>query len=245
MVITMAEIIYGKNSVKETLESGHKVLELILSEAVSHHEQELIQMAKEKGIPTKIVDKNVLNKMIVGNHQGVVAKIEDYRYYEIADLLNTAEAKGETPFLILLDGLEDPHNLGAILRSADASGVHGVIIPKNRSVSLNATVAKLSAGAIEYVKVARVTNLTQTIKELKKQGIWVIGTDLETENDYTDLDYTMPIVMVIGNEGKGISRLVKENCDALIKIPMRGNIQSLNASVSAAVLMYEVVRQRK
>jgi 23S rRNA (guanosine2251-2'-O)-methyltransferase len=240
----MAELIYGKNTIIETMQSGHKVLELYVSEQVMTGERSLIAHAQELKIKINVLDKKQLNNLVTGNHQGVIAKIEDYKYYEVKDIIKTAHDRGEQPFLLILDGLEDPHNLGAILRTAEASGVHGIIIPKNRSVSLNATVAKLSTGAIEYVKVARVTNINQTIKELKDLGIWVIGTDLDTDYNYTQIDYKIATALVIGNEGKGISRLVKTNCDALVKIPMLGNIQSLNASVSASILMYEVVRQR-
>lgn len=244
MVIKLAEWIYGKNTVIETVESGHKIIEILMTDQVLNSEKQFVDLIKSKQIKLTIVDKNRLNQLANGNHQGIVAKIEDYKYYEIADLLSEANQKGEKPFLILLDGLEDPHNLGAILRTAEASGAHGVIIPKNRNVGLNATVAKLSTGAIQYVKVARVTNMNSTIKDLKNAGIWVIGTDLNTEQYHTDVDYKYSIAIVIGNEGKGISRLVKENCDLLVKIPMKGKIQSLNASVSASIMMYEVVRQR-
>lgn len=241
----MAEIIYGKNTVYETLVSNHRIYEIFVTSRVREQEKRIIGLAMDKGITIQTVDKRVLDQMVTGNHQGIVAKIEPYRYYHLSDLMNEAKKRNEQPFFFILDGLEDPHNLGAILRTAEASGVHGIIIPKKRSVQLNATVAKLSTGAIEYVKVARVTNLTNTIKELKKQGVWVVGTDLDTTINYTQFDYTVPLAVVIGNEGKGMSRLVRESCDALVKIPMKGRIQSLNASVSAAILMYEVIRQRQ
>lgn len=241
----MAELIYGKNTVLETIKSNHRVIELYLTKNHVNTEKEIVEWANKRAIPIKVMEKEKMNQMFKGNHQGIAAKIEDYQYYSLEEILATATERNEKPFIIILDGLEDPHNLGAILRTAEATGVHGIIIPKNRSVSLNHTVAKLSTGAIEYVKVCRVTNITQTIKELKTLGVWVIGTDLNTNADYTAVDYKDAVAIVIGNEGKGISRLVKENCDTLVKIPMKGKIQSLNASVSAGVFMYEVFNQRR
>lgn len=244
-MIKMAEKIYGKNPILEALKSGHRVYEIFLAERVLKQEKELMKIARKKSVKVTLVDKSELDTMVEGHHQGVVATIAPYRYFELSDIFQEAKDQGKPPFILILDGLEDPHNLGAILRSAEASGVHGIIIPKHRSVKLNATVAKLSAGAIHYMKVVQVTNIRNTINELKKLGIWVVGTDLNTSMDYTDFDYTIPIAIVIGNEGKGMSRIVRESCDELVKIPMMGRVQSLNASVSAAILMYEVVRQRK
>jgi 23S rRNA (guanosine2251-2'-O)-methyltransferase len=240
----MFELIYGKNTVIEMIKSNHKIIEILVSEQIVQNDKELYDLINEANVKLKVVDKKELNKLVDGNHQGIIAKIEPFKYYELEDILNEAKIKKEPPFIIILDGLEDPHNLGAILRTADASGVHGVIIPKNRSVSLNATVAKLSTGAIEYVKVAKVTNITNTIKELKQQGIWVVGTDASTNIDYRKMSANDPIAIVIGNEGKGISRLVKENCDLLVKLPMKGHISSLNASVATSIIMYEVLNQR-
>jgi 23S rRNA (guanosine2251-2'-O)-methyltransferase len=239
----MAEWIYGKNTVIEMIKANHKILELLISEQTAM-DQQVMSIVKERQLSFKIVDKKEMQKIVDGNHQGIIAKIEDFKYYELDDLLAEANKKNEKPFLIILDGLEDPHNLGAIMRTADASGVHGIIIPKNRSVSLNATVAKLSTGAIQYVKVAKVTNLTNTIKELKQNGLWIIGTDASTNSDYRQMSAQEPIALVIGSEGKGLSRLVKENCDFLIKLPMKGHVTSLNASVAASILMYEVLNQR-
>jgi len=173
-------------------------------------------------------------------HQGIVTIVEDYKYFNLDEILKD----NENPFLIILDGLEDPHNLGAILRTGDATNIDCVIIPKNRSVGLNSTVAKVSTGAIEHVPVAQVTNLTQTIKKIKEHGIWVVGSDSDAEMMYNEIDGNMRIALVIGSEGKGISRLVKEQCDYLVKIPMNGHVNSLNASVSAALLMYHVFNDR-
>jgi len=174
--------------------------------------------------------------------QGVVAEVEPYRYQTLENVL--AKTKDKLPFLVMLDGLEDPHNFGAIIRSAEACGIDGIIIPKNRSVGLNATVVKVSTGAIEYVDIIEVTNLVRTLEDLKSKGFWIIGADMDGPTDFREQDYQMPIVLVIGSEGKGISRLVKETCDFLVNIPMYGQVNSLNASVSAGILFYEVVRKR-
>lgn len=182
--------------------------------------------------------------MFEGNHQGVVAQVAAYEYAEVDDILTAAEKRNEAPFIILLDELEDPHNLGSILRTADAVGAHGVIIPKRRAVGLTATVAKASTGAIEYIPVARVTNLARTIDELKDRGVWIVGTDAKGKEDYRNVDGKMPIGLVIGSEGRGMGRLVKEKCDFLLHLPMQGKVTSLNASVAASLLMYEVYRKR-
>jgi len=240
----MSEIIYGKNTVIEIIKSNHKIEEILMTEQFVEQENQLLSLIKEQGIKFQVVDKKKINQLVTGNHQGIIAKIEPFHYFTVDEILQSARDKNEHPFIIILDGLEDPHNLGAILRTADACMAHGIIIPKNRSVSLNATVAKLSTGAIKYVKVAKVTNLNQTIKELKQNGIWVAGTDADTTIDYRQMNAKDPIAIVIGSEGKGISRLVKENCDLLVKIPMKGHITSLNASVATSIIMYEVLNQR-
>lgn len=183
-----------------------------------------------------------MDKMVSGLHQGVVAMVKDYQYYQLSEVVNTQK----TSLIIALDGLEDPHNLGAILRTCEAADVDGVILPKNRSVKLNNTVAKVSAGAIEYIKVVEVVNLTQTLKQLKEKGYWIVGAEKsQKSSSMWDIKYDMPIVLVIGSEGKGISRLVKEECDFLVEIPMLGKINSLNASVSAGIMIYEIRRQQK
>lgn len=178
-------------------------------------------------------------------HQGVIAQAAAFRYAEIEEILEAARSRNETPFILLLDEIEDPHNLGSILRTAECTGVHGVIIPKRRAVGLTATVSKTSAGAAEYVPVARVTNLAQTIDRLKEEGIWIAGTDVSAKQEIYSMKFDMPLAVVIGNEGKGIGRLIKEKCDFLVKLPMKGQLNSLNASVAAGVFMYEVVRQRR
>lgn len=191
------------------------------------------------------VEKSKLDKMTKENHQGVVAIVPPFNYCEIEDILEFAKQKGEMPFVLLLDGIEDPHNLGAIIRTAETAGVHGMIIPKRRSVAVNSTVSKVASGATSYVKIARVNNLKDAIQRLKQAGLWLIGTDGEVEKYYDDVDLTGPIGIVIGSEGFGMSQLVKKNVDILVKIPMKGQITSLNASVAAGIVMYEVVKQNR
>lgn len=205
----------------------------------------VLERSKQNQVQVQFVPKKKLDHMVSGsNHQGVVAQIAPYEYQDVSVLFNRANEKGETPFFIMLDELEDPHNLGSIMRTADAAGAHGVIIPKRRAVGLTSTVAKASAGAIEHVPVSRVTNLARTMDELKKDGVWFIGTDAKGSSDYREMDVDMPLCLVIGSEGKGMSRLVKEKCDFLVQIPLMGEVTSLNASVAASLLMYEVVRRR-
>jgi 23S rRNA (guanosine2251-2'-O)-methyltransferase len=201
-------------------------------------------LAKEKGISIQSVPKKKIDQMVEGNHQGVVAQVAAYEYSEVDDILKAAEDKNEAPFILLLDEIEDPHNLGSIMRTADATGAHGIIIPKRRAVGLTATVAKSSTGAIEYIPVARVTNMARTIEELKERGVWIVGTDAKGSDDYRSMDGKMPLGLVIGSEGKGMGRLVKEKCDFLVNLPMAGRVTSLNASVAASLLMYEVFRKR-
>ena len=235
----MKEYIYGKNTVKASLLNNNRAIRLF----TINKNDEFINIARKNNIEVKIVDNNYLNKLVDGNHQGVVLEIEGYSYVSVDEIIK--ETKLKYPFVVMLDGLEDPHNLGAILRTCDASGVDGVIIGKNRSVKLNSTVAKVSTGAIEYVKVAEVTNLTNTIKYLKTKGFWVVGAEACDKSVlYTDVKYDMPVCLVIGSEGKGISRLVSENCDYLVKIPMVGHVNSLNASVSCSILIYEIIKNR-
>ena len=206
----------------------------------------IIAMAKERKVLISEISKAKLNQMAkTQNNQGVIAIVPPYEYSSVDEILEYAKEKKEDPFIVILDGIEDPHNLGAIIRTAETAGVHGIIIPKRRAALVNSTTCKVSAGAVEHMKVARVNNLTETIKELKENGIWVYGTDLETDVPYYSQDLTGPIAIVIGSEGFGMSRLVKENCDALIKIPMKGKTTSLNASVSCGIIIYEVIRQKK
>lgn len=242
----MEEYIAGKHSVLEALRSGRTINKIWIAEnAQKQLTQPIIGEAKQQGVIVQTVDKRKLDQMVEGvQHQGVVAQVAAYDYVEVDDILARAREKQEEPFILILDEIEDPHNLGSILRTADCTGVHGVIIPKRRSVGLTATVSKTSAGAIEYVPVARVTNISQTIEKLKEQGVWVGGADVEAKQNVYQSNFNMPIALVIGNENKGMGRLIKERCDFLVKLPMFGQINSLNASVAASVLMYEVVRQR-
>lgn len=241
-------MIYGRNPVIEAFHAGNTTIDKLMIQEGLHHPQikEILQLAKASGVLYRFVDKRKLDTMTDGeNHQGVVAAIASHKYAEVSDILNTAKEKGQPPFVVIADGITDPHNLGSIIRTANAAGAHGVIIPKNRSVSLNATVAKVSAGAIEYTQVARVTNLAQTIEKLKKEGLWIVGTDLAGTQTHSACSLTGSLGIVIGSEGEGMSRLVRESCDFLVKIPMIGEIESLNASVAAGVLLYEAVRQKQ
>jgi 23S rRNA (guanosine2251-2'-O)-methyltransferase len=241
------EIVAGKHPVLEALRSGREINKIWVAEgAQKHTTAPIVAEAKQLGVIVQFADKRKLDTL-AGDvaHQGVIAQVAPYRYYEVDELLEAAKEKGEMPFLLLLDEIEDPHNLGSILRTAECTGVHGVIIPKRRSASLTATVSKTSAGAAEYVRVARVTNLAQTIEQLKEKGVWVAGTDVSAEQDVYRTKFDMPLAIVIGNEGKGMGRLVREKCDFLVKLPMAGRLNSLNASVAAGVFMYEVLRQRR
>lgn len=236
----MSELIYGKNVVKEAIVSGKNIYKLYLNT----NNKDLMALAKDKKININIVDNKVLNNMVSGLHQGAIAEVESYKYFSVEDIIESSHQK--YPLIIMLDGIEDPHNLGAIIRTSEAAGVDGIIIPKNRSVGLNQTVSKVSTGALEYVKVSEVTNLTNTIKDLKKKGFWIVGAEYTKDSQYfQEVKYDMPIVLVIGSEGKGISRLVLENCDFVVKIPMNGHVNSLNASVSCAILVYEIIKYRK
>lgn len=241
------EYIAGKHSVLEALKSKRSVNKIwIADNAQKQLTQPIVTEAKLAGVIIQFVDKRKLDQMVEGvPHQGVVAQVAPYDYVTVEHILAVASEKEEVPFILILDEIEDPHNLGSILRTADCSGVHGVIIPKRRAVGLTATVSKTSAGAVEYVPVARVTNIVQTIELLKKHGIWIGGADASAAQDAYRSDLTIPLALVIGNENKGMGRLIKEKCDFLIKLPMLGHIQSLNASVAAGVLMYEAVRQRR
>ncbi|KGP89751.1 RNA methyltransferase TrmH [Pontibacillus chungwhensis BH030062] len=239
------EWIIGKNAVSEALKSGRSINKVMVSDQLQHKATQTLQkIAKENGVQVQKVPKKKIDQLVDGSHQGVIASVAAYSYSELEDLFDHAHQKGEAPFFLILDEIEDPHNLGSILRTADAAGVHGIIIPKRRSVGLTATVAKTSTGAIEYIPVVRVTNLARTIEDLKKEHVWVVGTDAKGEEDYRQLKGDMPIALVIGSEGKGISRLVKEKCDWSVRLPMVGHVTSLNASVSASLLMYEIHRKR-
>ena len=238
-------VLEGRNPVLEAYRSGKTIDRLFVLEGCHDGPvQTIIREANKKNTIINFVKKERLDSMSqTGKHQGVIAYVAAYDYAEVSDILDAAKAKGEPPFIIILDGIEDPHNLGSIIRTANQVGAHGVIIPKRRAVGLTATVAKASAGAINYTPVAKVTNLVKTMDELKKQGMWFVCGDMGGDSMYS-LDLTGPIGVVIGNEGEGVSRLVKENCDFVATIPMFGDIDSLNASVAMGVLSYEIVRQR-
>lgn len=239
--IHMAQYVYGKNVVIQLLKDQHKIHDLYILEGAKH--EEIIKLAQKQKINIKRVDKKELDRIAKDRHQGVIAKIDDYKLYDLHELLVEIDMN-DNPLLVMLDGIEDPHNLGAILRSCDGVGANGVIIMKNRSVTLTATVAKVSSGAIDTVKVAQVTNLTATIKDLKKKGFWVCGADNNEALDYRAPDYKVPLVLVIGSEGFGISRLVKENLDYCVKLPMAGKLSSLNASVATGIMLYRIYDQR-
>lgn len=238
-------IIEGRNAVLEAFRSGKPIDKLFVLDGCQDGPiRTIVREAKKHDTILQFVTKERLSQISeTGRHQGVIAYAAAYEYADVEDMLRLAESKGEDPFLILLDNIEDPHNLGAIIRTANLAGAHGVIIPKRRAVGLTATVAKTSAGALNYTPVAKVTNLAKTMESLKEKGLWFVCADMGGEEMY-DLNLTGPIGLVIGNEGEGVSRLVRENCDMIASIPMKGDIDSLNASVAAGVLAYEIVRQR-
>jgi 23S rRNA (guanosine2251-2'-O)-methyltransferase len=239
------DFIVGKNPVIEALKSNRDINKILIAEGSQRGQmQQVTQLAKERNVIVQLVPKKKIDQITDQNHQGVLAYIAAYQYAELDDLFTAAAEKNETPFFLLLDEIEDPHNLGSIMRTADAVGAHGIIIPKRRAVGLTTTVAKSSTGAIEYIPVVRVTNMAQTIDELKERGVWIAGTDAKGKEDYRQFDGTLPLGLVIGSEGKGIGRLIRDKCDFLIHLPMVGKVTSLNASVAAALLMYEVYRKR-
>ncbi|MBR0288676.1 MAG: 23S rRNA (guanosine(2251)-2'-O)-methyltransferase RlmB [Selenomonadaceae bacterium] len=239
-------LIFGRNAVMELLKSGRSVNKIFIAEGSRDGSiQKIFSLAKTAGVVVEFVKRDKLDKICGGRHQGVVALAAAVNYSTVEEILELAANKNELPFIILLDELEDPQNFGAILRTAEAVGVHGVIIPKRRSVQLNATVFKTSAGAAEYVKVAQVTNIAQTLKNLRELNLKIVGSDMNAQKDFRQADLSGGIVLVIGSEGRGMRRLTRENCDELIKIPMVGKINSLNASAAGAVLMYEIFSQRR
>jgi len=246
-VVELSEdMVAGRNAVMEALKGSRSVNKLMIANgSIEGSIKEIIAVAKEKGVNIQYWDRSKLDSIARGiRHQGVLAQVAPVQYAELEDILQVAKDRNEPPFIVLLDELEDPHNLGAILRTADAAGVHGVLIPKHRSCPLSATVAKTSAGAVEHVPVARVGNLVQTIKKLKQEGLWVAAADMDGK-DYYDTDLTGPLLLIIGSEGQGVGRLVKEQCDFVVRIPMVGKINSLNASVAGSILMYEAMKQRR
>ncbi len=231
-------LVYGRNVAKEILENSKKVEKIILQEGF--HDKTIFSLMEKNKFKVEYISKREIDHLVDGNHQGIILSIPDYQYQNLDDLLN------QNPnFIVLLDHLEDPHNLGAIIRTCEAASVDFLVIPKNRQVQVTSTVMKTSAGALENMKIASVTNLTTTIERLKKEGFWVVGTALDTNIDYRDVDYSSKIALVIGNEGKGISPLVRSSCDYVVKIPMYGKVNSLNASVASGIMIYEIIRNRK
>ena len=244
--LNKSDVIAGRNPVSEAIRNGRAIDKILVAKGEKNGAVVgILAKAREKQILVKEVDRTKLD-FVCGNetHQGIVAFAAVREYSTVEDILSYAEEKGEAPFIMILDEVEDPHNLGAIIRTAECAGVHGVIIPKRRSAGLSYTVGKASAGAVEYMRVARVTNIAVLIDELKEKGVWVYGADMNG-TDYSKCDFSGACAIVIGNEGKGISRLVREKCDVIVSLPMKGKINSLNASVAAGILMYEVVRKRR
>lgn len=239
------QYVVGRNPVLEILKTGKEIEKLYILKGELHGSiNKIIGIAKDRNIQIQEVDKKRLEQLSEGNiHQGVVVLVGSYEYATIDDILKRAKDRNQPPFIVILDEIEDPHNLGAIIRTAECAGVHGVVITKRRSALVNQTVYKSSAGAVEHMLISKVNNLTNTIKELKDKGLWIYGADMDGENFHFNTSLEGAIALVIGNEGNGLSRLVKENCDVIVKIPMLGQISSLNASNAAAILIYEVVRQ--
>ena len=238
--------IEGRNSVLEVLESGKDINKIYITKGERHGSiNKIIAIAKEKKIILVEKDKRQMEEMAqTENYQGVIAIVPPFEYCEIEDILQVAKEKNEDPFVLILDGIEDPHNLGSIIRTAETAGVHGIIIPKRRAASVNSTVNKVSAGAVEHIQIARVNNISDAIEKLKQAGLWICGTHINTEKYYYNQDLTGPLGIVIGNEGSGMSEKVTKNCDFLVKIPMKGKVKSLNASVSAGIIIYEAVKQK-
>ena len=236
----------GRNAVLELLESGKDINKIFITKGEKHGSiHKIIAIAKEKRIILVEKDKKQMEQMAqTPNYQGVIATVPPFAYCEVEDILEEAKQRQEDPFILILDGIEDPHNLGSIIRTAETAGVHGIIIPKRRAATVNSTVNKVSAGAVEYMKIARVTNISDAIEKLKQAGLWICGTAIDTDKYYYNQDLTGPLAIVIGNEGKGIGDKVKKNCDFLVKIPMKGKIGSLNAAVSTGIVVYEAVKQR-
>jgi 23S rRNA (guanosine2251-2'-O)-methyltransferase len=242
----MDNLIVGRQPVLEALKSRQTIERILILHGTSgSHVDQIKQLARKLAIPVKETEKERFAEL-AGDAltQGIIAIIDSYRYAEIDEILSAAHQKAEPPFILILDEIEDPHNLGALIRSAECAGVHGIIIPLHNSASVNATVAKTSAGATAHLPIARVTNIAQTMDELKKSGVWIVGTEMECDTPYYDHDYRGPLGIVVGNEGKGIRRLVKEKCDFLVRIPMHGKIESLNASVAGALVMFEAAKSR-
>ena len=233
--------IYGKNPAEEVLNSNKKIFKAYFMEQTN---QELQRTLKSKGVPCVVLDKHEFKKDFLGNHQGIVLEVEDYKTIQLNNFLAGLDMT-KNPTVLMLDGITDPHNFGAIIRSAEAGGIAGIIIPKNRSATITGTVVKVSSGAIEYVKIIEVTNLRNALNTLKEYGFWTVGTDLKSQKSYTEIDVSTPLVIVIGSEGKGMSKLIKDTVDYTVTIDMAGSINSLNASVSAGIIIFEILRKKK
>ena len=246
-IVAFSDQVEGRNAVIELLESGKDINKLYITKGEKNGSiNKIIALAKENKVVIVEKDKKQMEEMAqTDNYQGVIAIVPPFEYCEIDDILNYAKEKEENPFVLILDGIEDTHNLGAIIRTAETAGVHGIIIPKRRAASVNSTVSKVSCGAVEYMRIARVSNITDSINKLKEEGLWICGTSISAEKYYFNQDLTGPLGIVIGNEGKGMSDLVEKNCDFLVKIPMMGKVESLNASVSTGIIVYEALKQRK
>ena len=238
--------IEGRNAVLELLESDKDINKIYITKGeLKGSINKIVAIANEKKVIIVQKDKKQMDMMAqTENYQGVIAVVPPYEYADVEDILDVAKKRNEDPFILILDGIEDTHNLGAIIRTAETAGVHGIIIPKRRAAQVNSTVSKVASGALQYMKIARVNNISDTISKLKDNGVWVCGTAIDAEKYYYDQSLTGPLAIVIGNEGKGISELVKRNCDFLVKIPMKGKVTSLNASVSTGIVVYEAVKQR-
>jgi 23S rRNA (guanosine2251-2'-O)-methyltransferase len=243
----MGRFVVGRNAVTEALQSGENIESvLVLFGAKGFGLEKIKDIAKGKSVPVKEVSKQRIRELVGDvTTQGIMAVLGEKEYVQMEQFIEIAKTRNEQPFIVVCDEVEDPHNLGAITRTAEACGVHGIVIPKHRSVQVNHTVTKASAGATEHLQFTRVSNTGTAIDELKKQGVWIVGTDAKASKNYTEIDYNMPVAIVVGNEGKGLRRLIKEKSDFLVNIPMFGKISSLNVSVATALLLYEVVRKRK
>ncbi len=242
------EKIFGINPVTEAVRSGRPIQRILIAEQrrVDRDTAEIIRLAKNRGIEVRTINREALNREAPqGVHQGVIAFVAAHEYATLDDILNIPVERGQIPLFLILDGVEDPRNLGAIIRTAEAAGVHGVIIPERRSAGLNETVAKTAAGALEYVPIVKVINIVNTIETLKKSGVWVAAAEAGPNTEYWDADFVRPTVLVLGGEDKGVRRLVKEHCDYILSLPLMGRISSLNVSVAAGLMLYEVLRQRK
>lgn len=247
MTDSPGQYIEGRHPILEALKSGRAITKILLARDAGRHGiiAQILHMARQSGIPVEIVDGRALERIgATGHAQGVMAIAAAKAYATLDDLLERSRSLNEPPLYVLLDGIEDPHNLGAIIRTANTAGVHGVVVPSRRAAGLTPAVERASAGALEYVPVARVANIHQAMRDLGKQGVWTVGLDADADRDYTTPDYHLPTALVVGGEGKGLSRLTRELCDMLVRIPMRGDIASLNASVAGALVMYEALRQR-